>query len=114
MPAWAAAGTQEETLRGKAKCLANIEELERLVPLLREALREERAGLEASLGEGARASAEEAAAAKVADAESVRAPPPCLPLWRSTPPTTMRAVLCATTCLTSKGMHETGDWLWPA
>ena len=65
---------QEETLRGKAKCLANIEELERLVPLMKEALREERSGLEASLGDAARASAEEACAAKVADAESVRTP----------------------------------------
>ncbi len=40
------AGAQEETLQGKAKALANVEELERLTPLLKEA--RARPGLPAS------------------------------------------------------------------
>lgn len=63
---------QEETLRGKAKCLASIEELERLLSLLKEALKEEKAAIEEAVADTARASADEAAAAKVAQAEQVK------------------------------------------
>lgn len=69
---------QEETLRGKLKVLANIEELERLTPLLKEALQEEHAGIKAAEVASARAGADEAAAAKVAEAQQASAGEPFL------------------------------------
>lgn len=66
---------QEEVLRGKAKVLGTIEELERLAPLLREALVQERSSLEAAAQsaaeESARATAAQESAAKIAELESV-------------------------------------------
>lgn len=62
---------QEDALRGKGKVQASIEELERLLPLLKEALKEEKAAIEDAAADAARASGNEAAAAKVAQAEQV-------------------------------------------
>ena len=66
---------QEEVLRGKAKVLGTIEELERLTPLLKEALQEEKSALEtAAQGAAentARAAAEQEAASKVGALEEV-------------------------------------------
>jgi len=70
---------QEEVLRGKPKVLGTIEELERLTPLLKEALQEERSTLEASIqtaAEGAaRAAAQEEAALKIRGLEEVSSLP---------------------------------------
>ncbi len=66
---------QEEVLRGKAKVLGTIEELERLTPLLKEALQEERSSLEAAAQnaaeKSARAVAEQEAASKIDALEEV-------------------------------------------
>ncbi len=66
---------QEEVLRGKPKVLGTIEELERLTPLLKEALVEERSALEAAAQSAAenaaRAHAEQEAATKLAALEEV-------------------------------------------
>ena len=66
---------QEESLRSKPKVLANIEELERLQPLLREARNEDEAAIKAAaraqaLSE-AQAAAEEASASRIAELEAV-------------------------------------------
>ncbi|BDA48675.1 hypothetical protein COCOBI_12-3570 [Coccomyxa sp. Obi] len=68
---------QEEVLRGKPKVLGTIEELERLAPLLKEALVEERSALEATAQSAAesaaRAHAEQEAATKFAALEEAKA-----------------------------------------
>jgi dihydropteroate synthase len=66
---------QEESLRSKPKVLANIEELERLQPLLREARNEDEAAIKIAartqaLSE-AQAAAEEASASRIAELEAV-------------------------------------------
>ena len=71
--------SQEESLRSKPKVLANIEELERLQPLLREARNEDEAAIKAAaraqaLSE-AQAAAEEASASRIAELEAVGNPP---------------------------------------
>ena len=71
--------SQEESLRSKPKVLANIEELERLQPLLREARNEDEAAIKAAacaqaLSE-AQAAAEEASASRIAELEAVGDPP---------------------------------------
>lgn len=73
--------SQEESLRSKPKVLANIEELERLQPLLREARNEDEAAIKAAargqaLSE-AQAAAEEASASRIAELEAVGTPPLC-------------------------------------
>ena len=62
---------QEESLRSKPKVLANIEELERLQPLLREARNEDKAQIEAAAQEQAQAAAEDATAGRMAKLEAV-------------------------------------------
>ncbi|KAK9821294.1 hypothetical protein WJX81_002004 [Elliptochloris bilobata] len=58
---------QEEVLSGKAKALANVEELERLVPLLREALEEDqKAAAERAAGAAATSARKEVEAALAA------------------------------------------------
>ena len=54
--------------------LANIEELERLQPLLREARNEDKAQIEAAAQEQAQAAAEDATAGRMAELEAVTAP----------------------------------------
>ena len=51
--------------------LANIEELERLQPLLREARNEDKAQIEAAAHEQAQGAAEDATASRVAELEAV-------------------------------------------
>ena len=67
---------QEESLRSKPKVLANIEELERLQPLLREARNEDKAQIEAACtaqaASEAQAAAEETSASRIAELETVR------------------------------------------
>ena len=67
---------QEESLRSKPKVLANIEELERLQPLLREARNEDKAQVEAACKAEAEAVAEEASASRIAELEAVHPAPP--------------------------------------
>ncbi len=70
---------QEESLRSKSKVLANIEELERLQPLLREARNEDKSQIEAvckaQAASEAQAAAEEASASRIAELEAVRPGP---------------------------------------
>ena len=70
---------QEESLRSKSKVLANIEELERLQPLLREARNEDKSQIEAACkaqaASEAQAAAEEASASRIAELEAVRPGP---------------------------------------
>ena len=54
--------------------LANIEELERLQPLLREARNEDKAQIEAAAQEQAQAAAEDATASRMAELEAVMEP----------------------------------------
>ena len=68
--------SQEESLRSKPKVLANIEELERLQPLLREARNEDEARHQGLRPAGRRslrlrAAAEEASASRIAELEAV-------------------------------------------
>lgn len=66
---------QEESLRSKPKVLANIEELERLQPLLREARNEDKAQIEAACKahaiSEAQGASEEASASRIAELEAV-------------------------------------------
>ena len=89
-------------LKGKAKVLGTIEELERLTPLLKEALVEERTALEASAQSAAerkaRAHAEQEAATKFAALEEVSH----WPLWACAYLSQLVMVVCYCQVLTDR------------